>query len=190
MAASVDVVTDDLFTDTNWNALRSDVLSSTTGHRHDGDEGRKARFSDLDVDGIGGSTAPSAGDLSYDNIEAHIGATPGTGSLGVHGLPSWAGILGIPDGGLIVQMGASGIGVYGESFGLYTTTVALSRAFANNNYMIFLQQHAVGVEAYRSYLLVREQAVDSFVVWGSSHGAESRDQGEVYFLWLAIGVPA
>jgi hypothetical protein len=96
MPISSPIVTGENYTADDINNLRTDVLS---GHTHDGVEGVKVPFKNLAVTGTDGSTRPSGGNVSYDEIEAHIASTQGA-----HGLNAVAHIIGGNTSGLLVQM--------------------------------------------------------------------------------------
>ena len=101
MASSRLIVAGETYTADDINNLRADVLDTTAGHDHDGTDGKKVAFSDLDVTtGTAGSAAPSGGGVSYDDIDSHVAA-----SQEIHGLGSSAYVLGSGAAGYIVQGG-------------------------------------------------------------------------------------
>ena len=101
MASSRLIVAGETYTADDINNLRADVLDTTAGHDHDGTDGKKVAFSDLDVTtGTAGSAAPSGGGVSYDDIDSHVAA-----SQEIHGLGSSAYVLGSEAAGYIVQGG-------------------------------------------------------------------------------------
>lgn len=98
MPASRQIVTGEDYTADDINNLRSDVLDGSTGHNHDGTDGRKVGFSDLDITGALGSTAPSGGSTSYDDVDDHVQS-----DQGVHGLNGAVYVLGSDAANIMVQ---------------------------------------------------------------------------------------
>jgi hypothetical protein len=114
MPASRPIVPGEEYTANDINNLRSDVLS---GHNHDGADGAKVPFSNLNVVGWYGSTPPDGGTKSYNDIANHVSS-----SQGQHGLHSTAHALGTNTAGLIIQGGYSpGSGSQQISFPLQFT---------------------------------------------------------------------
>lgn len=114
MPSSRAVVSGEEYTATDINNLRSDVLS---GHTHDGTDGTKVPFNNLNVSGSAGSTRPSGGNVSYDEIEAHVAA-----SQGVHGMNASVYAIGSNTADVVCQYGSStlvltsGIGIKSITF--------------------------------------------------------------------------
>ena len=102
MASSRLIVAGESYTADDINNLRADVLDNSSGHDHDGPDGKKIAFSDLDVTtGTAGSLAPSGGNHSYDEIDDHLSA-----SSYIHGLGYNVNVLGSAVSGLCVESGS------------------------------------------------------------------------------------
>lgn len=128
MASSRLIVAGETYTADDINNLRADVLDNAAGHDHDGTDGKKVAFRDLDVTtGTAGSAAPSGGTHGYDDIDDHLG-----GSAGVHGLNASANVLGTGAAG---KMLLAGSGVFGSPTGTPShveATVPFSPPFDSN----------------------------------------------------------
>ena len=88
MASSRPIVAGEDYTPDDINNLRSDVLDPVSGHMHNGTDGAKVPFSNLNVAGAYGSTDPTGGTKSYIDIVNHIDA-----NNGAHGSPSVGGAM-------------------------------------------------------------------------------------------------
>jgi hypothetical protein len=102
MASSRLIAAGENYTPDDINNLRADVLDPTGGHKHNGVDGARLPFANLDVTGAAGSTAPPGGSKSYNDIATHVAS-----SQGQHGLNASAYVLGANVGGMIVQGGFS-----------------------------------------------------------------------------------
>lgn len=98
MASSSPIVTGENYTADDINYLRDDVL---TGHTHDGTDGAVVPFNNLGVTGTGGSVRPAGGNVSYDEIEAHVASTQGA-----HGIDAGVYIVGSPTADTVILAGS------------------------------------------------------------------------------------
>lgn len=122
MANSSPIATGELYTADDINALRDDVLN---GHTHDGTDGVKVPFNNLNVSGAAGSTRPAGGNVSYDEIEAHISV-----SQGVHGTSANSYIASGELPGMFVQGRNDNLGSYvPPNTGLVQKTVQFPVAY-------------------------------------------------------------
>lgn len=125
MASSRLIVAGETYTADDINNLRSDVLDITSGHDHDGTDGKKVAFRDLDVTtGTAGSAAPSGGTHGYNDIDDHLGE-----SAGVHGLNASVNVLGCGTAAWVLVAGSSTL--TGTS-----KTVSFSPAFSSTTYHV------------------------------------------------------
>ena len=95
MASSRPIAAGEDYTPDDINNLRNDVLDPVGGHKHNGTDGAKVPFSNLDVAGASGSTPPTGGSKSYNDIANHVAS-----SQNVHGLGSLGHVLGATVAGL------------------------------------------------------------------------------------------
>lgn len=102
MASSRAIAAGDSYTPDDINYLRADVLNTSSGHKHDGVDGAKVPFSNLDVASTAGSVAPSGGTKSYNDIATHVSS-----SQGAHGLNASVHILGAASSARLLQSGSS-----------------------------------------------------------------------------------
>ena len=73
MASSRPIVAGEDYTPDDINNLRNDVLDPVGGHKHNGTDGAKVPFSNLDVTtGTAGSAPPTGGSKSYNDIANHV----------------------------------------------------------------------------------------------------------------------
>jgi hypothetical protein len=100
MASSRLVTAGESYTPSDINNLRADVLDPVGGHKHNGTDGARVPFANLDVIGASGSDVPSGGSKSYNDLANHVAA-----SQGVHGLGTNGYVMGAASNGLIVQGG-------------------------------------------------------------------------------------
>jgi hypothetical protein len=119
MASSRPIAAGEDYTPDDINNLRNDVLDPVGGHKHNGADGAKVPFSNLDVAGVSGSTPPTGGSKSYNDIANHVG-----GSQNVHYLGSNGHVLGSTTQGLVIQFG------YESTGGGTTRDVVFPYAFA------------------------------------------------------------
>lgn len=101
MASSRPIAAGETYTPTDINNLRADVLDPTGGHKHDGVDGARLPFANLDVTGAAGSTPPPGGSKSYNDMANHVAS-----SQGAHGLNALAHVIGGLNSGWIIQVGA------------------------------------------------------------------------------------
>jgi len=161
MANSSPIVTGELYTADDINALRDDVLS---GHAHDGTDGVKVPFNNLNVAGTGGSTRPSGGNVSYDEIEAHVAATQG-----VHGISTSSYIASGELPGMLIQGRVDNLGS-STSNGLVRKTVNFPIPFSTNP------------------IVICSTAVSAVGVGQTQFTAESDDYNiNANFTWIALG---
>lgn len=159
-----------------YNYLRADVLDETTGHSHTGDVGggQKIQFSDLSASD---DAAPQGLNNSLNEIDAHIGSVAGTGSSGVHGLPSVGRVLGITNGaGYVTIVGSSTI-----TSGT-TKTVSFDQTFSGTPY-IFVQ--GVGDVSGNAYIGYTVTALTS-----TNFTVKNAGTSPLTFHWMAIGTLA
>lgn len=171
MPSSSPIVTGELYTADDINALRDDVL---IGHTHDGTDGVTIPFSNLGVTGTGGSTRPSGGDVSYDEIEAHIAA-----SQGAHGLPAAIYIAGssIADAVIIGGTATLSSGTASVSFG-YT--------FKSSPSPVVVACYASGFSNSSSY--IDALYVTNITTTGFTVTAGSTSWNSATINWFAFGV--
>ena len=101
MASSRPIAAGEDYTPDDINNLRNDVLDPVGGHKHNGVDGAKVPFSNLDVvTGTSGSAPPTGGSKSYNDIANHV-----AGSQNVHYLGSNGHVLGATSQGLVIQKG-------------------------------------------------------------------------------------
>jgi len=103
MASSRPIVTGESYTADDINNLRKDVLDSVGGHPHNGTDGVRIPFANLNVVGPAGSTAPSGGSKSYNDIANHV-----AGEHGVHGFLSGIFLAGSNYPNMMIQCGIAG----------------------------------------------------------------------------------
>ncbi len=102
MASSRPIALGEDYTPGDINNLRADVLDPVGGHKHNGTDGARVPFANLDVVGAAGSTAPPGGSKSYNDLATHVAS-----SQNVHGLGSSGYVLGAANPGYILQAGYS-----------------------------------------------------------------------------------
>lgn len=130
MASSRPIAAGEEYTPDDINNLRSDVLDGTSGHKHDGTDGAKVPFANLDVVGAAGSTVPAGGSKSYNDIAGHVAT-----SQGVHQLKSSAHVFGAMSSGLVMQCG------YVSTGGGYDDDVYFPTAFSAAPLVIIVTLH-------------------------------------------------
>ena len=102
MASSRLIAAGETYTPDDINNLRADVLDPVGGHKHDGTDGARVPFANLDVEGAKGSTPPPGGSKSYNDLANHV-----TSSQGQHGLPATSYVCGAATVGTMVLGGRS-----------------------------------------------------------------------------------
>lgn len=105
MASSRLIAAGETYTPDDINNLRADVLDPVGGHKHNGVDGARVPFANLDVTGAAGSTAPSGGSKSYNDIANHVAS-----SQGQHGLNTNVYVAGSNQAGTLVQGGTVNFG--------------------------------------------------------------------------------
>ncbi len=108
MASSRPIAAGEEYTPSDINNLRADVLDPTGGHKHNGVDGARLPFANLDVTGAAGSTPPPGGSKSYNDLANHVAS-----EHGAHGLPSSVYVAGstVPDTMLQWGVVTSGSGI-------------------------------------------------------------------------------
>jgi hypothetical protein len=176
MASSRPIAAGETYTPGDVNNLRADVLDPVGGHKHDGVDGARVPFSNLGVTGAAGSTPPSGGSKSYNDIANHV-----AGEHGVHGLRSSVYIMGASSPGFVVQGGSinlsSGIISFPLPFTLNGSPVPPISVVATLIFPADGFSNSMGVTIYS---VSSTQAV----VGVDYHGPEGIPTG-VY--WMAIG---
>jgi hypothetical protein len=104
MASSRPIAAGETYTPADINSLRADVLDPTGGHKHNGVDGARVPFANLDVTGAAGSTTPSGGSKSYNDLATHVAS-----SQGQHGLPTNSYVCGAGIAGTMILAGRSSL---------------------------------------------------------------------------------
>ena len=179
MASSRLISAGETYTPGDINNLRADVLDPVGGHKHDGADGARVPFANLDVVGAAGSTAPPGGSKSYNDIANHVAS-----SQGAHGLNALAHVIGGAASGLLVQTGyvARAVTPGGQEVGTVSFPISFSGA-----------PHVIGTVHYGSgpshYMAVAVHNVTTagfgWVLSTSALNAVANAQG---FYWMAVGV--
>lgn len=175
MASSRLIVAGETYTADDINNLRADVLDNAAGHDHDGTDGKKVAFSDLDVTtGTAGSAAPSGGTHGYDDIDDHLDE-----SAGVHGLNASVNVLGCGTAAWVLVAGSSTL--TGSS-----KTVSFSPAFSSTTYFVVATMQAAptppGNPTNDQGPWITGKTTSSFTV---NTGGEYNDK---IFDWIAVGL--
>lgn len=176
MASSRLIVAGETYTADDINNLRADVLDNAAGHDHDGTDGKKVAFRDLDVTtGTAGSAAPSGGTHGYDDIDDHLGE-----SAGVHGLNASVNVLGCGTAAWVLVAGSSTL--TGTS-----KTVSFSPAFSSTTYYVSVTMTtASGTTSDYSdqgpWVASASKTTSSFTVTVRSNYANAT------FDWIAVGL--
>ena len=105
MASSRPIAAGEDYTPDDINNLRNDVLDPVGGHKHNGTDGAKVPFSNLDVAGVSGSTPPGGGSKSYNDLANHVAS-----SQGAHGLNASVYVAGGAAAGTFIQAGTDTLG--------------------------------------------------------------------------------
>jgi hypothetical protein len=98
MASSRPIALGEDYTPGDINNLRADVLDPVGGHKHNGTDGARVPFANLDVVDAAGSTAPPGGSKSYNDLANHV-----TSSQGQHGLNASVYVAGASAAGMLIQ---------------------------------------------------------------------------------------
>ena len=178
MASSRPIAAGEDYTPDDINNLRNDVLDPVGGHKHNGVDGAKVPFSNLDVAGVSGSTPPTGGSKSYNDIANHVAA-----SQNVHYLGSNGHVLGATSQGLVMQCG------YESTSGGTTRDVYFPYAFAASpTPIVFITLHITpGSENDWPWFSgggVRDVTTTKFTL---RIGHSSSNQGLLGASWMAIG---
>ena len=170
MPVSSPVVTGESYTADDINNLRTDVLD---GHTHDGTEGALVPFKNLAVTGTDGSTRPSGGNVSYDEIETHVAATQGA-----HGLPASVYFVSSPINKAVVIGGS-------DSFAGASKAVSFGFTFASIPAVVISYS-----DAFDSSLTGEFDAayVDNVTTTGFDAKTTSPKWEDKSFNWIAIGI--
>ena len=102
MASSRPIAAGEDYTPDDINNLRNDVLDPVGGHKHNGADGAKVPFSNLDVTGASGSTPPTGGSKSYNDLANHVAS-----SQGQHGLNASVYVAGSNVQATVIQAGSN-----------------------------------------------------------------------------------
>ena len=180
MASSRPIAAGEDYTPDDINNLRSDVLDPVGGHSHDGTDGRKIPFSNLDVTtGTAGSAPPSGGSKSYNDIANHVSQ-----GQGAHGLHTSVYVAGGAASGTLIQAG----------------TDLLSGSSKLINFPIAFQTGTkpIVVATYgesRTDIGNPSEASDIFVDYAFTdhtrtriHTSDPGQWGDKRFNWMALGV--
>jgi hypothetical protein len=177
MASSRLVAAGETYTPDDINNLRADVLDSVGGHKHNGTDGARVPFSNLDVTGAAGSTAPPGGSKSYNDISTHVAS-----SQGQHGLNALAHVVGSSTVGTMILAGNSSLignqrGItFSPAFDTGTTPVVVA------TYTAYPASVGNGTEKDSLYIL--DISHSGCTVYTS----EALAWGDKSFSWIAIGV--
>lgn len=175
MASSRLIVAGEAYTADDINNLRADVLDNAAGHDHDGTDGKKIAFSDLDVTtGTAGSAAPSGGTHGYDDIDDHLDT-----SVGVHGLNASANVLGCGTAAWMVVAGSASL--VGS-----TKIVSFSPPFSSTTYFAVATMQAAPVPPGHP---TNDQGPWITTKTTSSFTVNTGDEyNNATFDWIAIGL--
>jgi len=172
MASSHPIAAGEDYTADDINNLRSDVLDTTSGHKHDGSNGAKVPFSNLDVTtGTAGTAPPTGGTKSYNDLANHVSS-----SQGQHGMNASVHVAGAGTAATQVQAGTSTM--VGSS-----KTVTFPIAFSGNPQVVvtmYTQPGSGGYDEQGPWITARSATEFTVAVRGDWAGAN--------FGWVAIGV--
>lgn len=178
MASSRLIAAGETYTPDDINNLRADVLDATGGHKHNGVDGARVPFANLDVTGAAGSTAPSGGSKSYNDLATHVAS-----SQGQHGLPVTSYVCGAGVVGTMILAGRSSL--IGASRGITFsppfdagTTPAVIATYAD------MPDTSVSNPTETTALYVLDVAHSGCTVYT----AEPAQWGNKAFSWVAVGV--
>lgn len=171
MPSSSPIVTGELYTADDINALRDDVL---TGHTHDGTDGVVIPFSNLGVTGTGGSNRPSGGNVSYDEIEAHIASTQGA-----HGIDASVYVVGSPTADTVIVAGSNHLSGYSKNVSFGFTFAANTTPHVVACYI----EQPVNSSSYVDAIWIDNITTSGFIAHSSSGSWENKP-----FSWIAVGI--
>jgi hypothetical protein len=177
MAISRQITVGEDYTPDDINNLRGDVLDPIGGHKHNGVDGARVPFANLDVTGAAGSTPPPGGSKSYNELANHVAS-----SQGQHGLPANSYVMGAAAAGMMMQGGASSF--IGSSRG-----ISFNPPFDSGTVPIVVATYA----AYPTDVSNPTETTAIFVLDHSHTGctvytAEGAQWGNKPFHWMAFGV--
>lgn len=179
MASSRQIAAGEDYTPDDINNLRADVLDPVGGHKHNGVDGAKVPFSNLDVSGASGSTAPAGGSKSYTQIADHV-----AGSQGVHGLAATSYVAGGMTAGTLIQTGYVAQAV--AAGGLHTGAVTFPVAFSAAPHMNATVHHGSGPATYQNVTLTN--VTTTGFTWVLSTNPANNVATSQGFWWFAVGV--
>jgi hypothetical protein len=183
MASSRPIAAGETYTPNDINNLRADVLDPTGGHKHDGADGARVPFANLDVTGAAGSTAPPGGSKSYNDIANHVAA-----NQGAHGLNALAHVIGALTPSWLIQTGQVPCVISSPSPG--SSTLVGDVIFANTGVafsgvpVVLLQEG--GGSGFLTSTSVLSVTATEFRWQGHVAGGS----GMAYINWVAIGPKA
>jgi hypothetical protein len=185
MASSRPIAAGETYTPTDINNLRADVLDPVGGHKHNGTDGAKVPFSNLDVTGVAGSTAPAGGGKSYNEIAAHVAS-----SQGAHGLNALAHVIGGLNSGWIIQVGSLSVTTQGNPnpYADGTITFADTGVAFSGTPFIFLSWDGRSPNGW-AQAQVRSRSSSGFG-WRVSCSIDGGHDPITTLYWLAIGPKA
>jgi len=108
MASSRPIAAGETYTPGDINNLRADVLDPNGGHRHDGTNGARVPFANLNVIGAAGA-APVGGSKSYSDLANHVAT-----DQGAHGLNALAHVIGALTPSWLIQTGTITLSMTGN----------------------------------------------------------------------------
>ena len=170
MASSRPIAAGEDYTPDDINNLRNDVLDPVGGHKHNGTDGAKVPFSNLDIAGASGSTAPSGGSKSYNDLANHVAS-----SQGAHSLNASVHVAGGAAAGTLIQAGTATLS--GTS-----KTVIFPIAFSSPPIVTVTMYSVSGTGDYTEqgpWVTARSATQFSVGVRGDWEGA--------FFGWIAVG---
>lgn len=171
----------DLYTPSDINNLFKDIHDPAAGHPHDGVDGVKVRFGDLDVVGSAGETRPGGGGSSYAEIDAHVAAT-----AGIHGLPATAHALGSNKGsGYLVDFGYQSLVDSGTGEYYLAADVTFNATFTSTPACV--QVTVAGTDATCAGVSVSDLTTTRMHVQINAQVASNKAHTITGFWWLVIG---
>jgi len=179
MASSRLIAAGEAFTPDDINNLRADVLDPVGGHKHNGTDGARVPFSNLDVTGAAGSTAPSGGSKSYNDLAAHVAS-----SQGQHGMNALAHALGAAAPGLLVQTGTFNPGLTGGPNAAAEGWIDFPIPYTSTP-LVFFGWNGRSPNGW-AQISAQNRTTTAFQWWASA----SNDGGNPYMTqawWMAVG---
>lgn len=179
MASSRLIAAGETYTPDDINNLRADVLDPIGGHKHNGVDGARVPFANLDVSGASGSTAPAGGSKSYNQIADHVAA-----SQGVHGLAATSYVAGGMAAGTLIQTGYVAQAV--AAGGQHTGTVTFPVAFTSAPHVIATVHYGSGPAHYQN--VAANNVTTTGFAWVISTNPANNVATSQGFWWMAVGV--